>query len=63
MERVKLNAKWKLYGSKVGMLNATVPGCVHTDLIENGLIKDIFWRDNNNYGVYTRVNNWPACGH
>ena len=47
MKRVKLDANWKLYGSEVGTLNATVPGCVHTDLIDNGIIKNIFWRDNN----------------
>ena len=25
---------------------ATVPGCVHTDLLANKLIEDPFWRDN-----------------
>lgn len=26
---------------------ASVPGCVHTDLIRAGIVKDPFWRDNN----------------
>ena len=47
MKRIRLDAAWSLYGGAVGTLAATVPGCVHTDLIDNGIIKDIFWRDNN----------------
>ena len=27
-------------------MQARVPGCIHTDLIENGVISDIFYRDN-----------------
>ena len=47
MKRIRLDADWSLYGDKIGTLTAKVPGCVHTDLIDNGIIKDIFWRDNN----------------
>lgn len=46
-----LNGEWKLFGQDENgeklELTATVPGCVHTDLIANGIIKDIFYRDNN----------------
>ena len=47
MKKICLNEKWTLNNEMVGKLPATVPGCVHTDLIANGMIKDIFWRDNN----------------
>lgn len=45
-----LNGKWTLEGvdekGRQFSLPATVPGCVHTDLIENGIISDIYFRDN-----------------
>ena len=45
-----LNGKWTLLGKdadgKALKLFATVPGCVHTDLLDNGIIKDIYYRDN-----------------
>ena len=47
MKTVFLNQNWTLSNERVGTLAATVPGCVHTDLIAAGVIKDIFWRDNN----------------
>ena len=47
MKKISLNTNWILKNDKVGTVSATVPGCVHTDLIANGIIKDIFWRDNN----------------
>jgi beta-mannosidase len=48
MNKLYLNDNWMLHGEKIGTLKATVPGCVHTDLINHGIIKDIYWRDNNN---------------
>ena len=30
-----------------GVLPAKIPGCLHTDLISAGIVKDIFYRDNN----------------
>ena len=47
MKRIYLNKNWELSGEKIGKLPATVPGCVHTDLMANGIIKDLYWRDNN----------------
>lgn len=47
MEKIYLKENWKLLGAEIGTLDAEVPGCVHTDLINHGIIKDIFWRDNN----------------
>ena len=45
-----LNGTWLLEGTDEHgcrfSLPATVPGCVHTDLIANGKIKDLYYRDN-----------------
>ena len=45
-----LNGKWTLTGpdAKGNMISvdATVPGCVHTDFINNGILGDIYYRDN-----------------
>ena len=47
---IDLSGKWRLYGTdEAGMpleLDATVPGCVHADLIKNNVISDIYYRDN-----------------
>lgn len=44
-----LNGKWILEGLDQNnypiRVEGTVPGCVHTDLINAGLLGDIFWRD------------------
>ncbi len=42
---IKDNWKMQRFGNNV-WLNATVPGCVHTDLIANKQIPDPFYRDN-----------------
>ena len=47
MKNLYLCDNWTLSGEKIGSVSATVPGCVHTDLIKCGVIKDIYWRDNN----------------
>lgn len=47
MKRVYLDGNdWKLKNERIGEVHATVPGCVHTDLLSCGKIKDYFWRDN-----------------
>ena len=56
MEKVYLKENWKLLGAEIGTLDAEVPGCVHTDLINHGIIKDIFWRD----GLKTVILHIPA---
>ena len=52
MKKVYLHEGWSFTDSSFeGRLSATVPGCLHTDLISAGIIKDIFYRDNNDkYG-------------
>lgn len=46
MKKVYVEGQWYLHGDQVGTLEATVPGCVHTDLIKNGVLGDLYWRDN-----------------
>ena len=47
---IDLNGKWICRGTdsngKEIVFEGTVPGCVHTDLINFGLLKDIYYRDN-----------------
>ena len=44
---VELHAGWRFReAGKAGWHPAAVPGCVHTDLLKNGLIEDPFYRDN-----------------
>ena len=48
MKKVYLHDGWSVLGAGIeGRLGATVPGCLHTDLMKAGVIKDIFYRDNN----------------
>ena len=52
MKKIFLHDGWSFTDSKLdGVFSAKVPGCLHTDLIAAGVIKDIFYRDNNDkYG-------------
>ena len=62
MKRIELNKNWILKNETVGTVTATVPGCVHTDLISNGIMTVLFFVTQNfffnvfdfilNYGVY-----------
>ena len=48
MKKVYLHDGWTFTDPSLeGRTSATVPGCLHTDLIKAGKIKDIFYRDNN----------------
>ena len=49
IERIDLCGKWHLAEAGTErQLAATVPGCVHTDLLAAGLIDDPYYRDNEN---------------
>ena len=52
MKKVYIHDGWKFTDDKFdGALTAKVPGCLHTDLIAAGIVKDIYYRDNNDkYG-------------
>ena len=48
MKKLSLNGSWNLEipGSDFGNVPAQVPGSVYHDLLQNGLIEDPFYRDN-----------------
>lgn len=47
METLSLNGEWLLYrAQEAAAVPATVPGCVHLDLMKAGEIADPFYRDN-----------------
>lgn len=53
MRKIYLHNGWTVKDKTIGKeLQATVPGCLHTDLINAGIINDIFYRDNNNKYLY-----------
>lgn len=59
MNKINLNGCWNLYkNDETASIPATVPGCVHTDLINNGLIKDIYYRDNADGVQWIENQNW-----
>lgn len=56
---VPLNSGWKFREiNKTEWHPATVPGCVHTDLLENKLIEDPFYRDNEKHLQWIGKTDW-----
>ncbi|KAI1887421.1 hypothetical protein AGOR_G00190120 [Albula goreensis] len=54
-----LNGKWKLYNSNGSLsLVADVPGCVHTALLKQGIIKDPYYRFNDLAYRWISLDNW-----
>ncbi len=58
MKKIELNANWFLSGAKYSNLPATVPGCVHTDLKNNGILPDYFWRKENENCQWIENEDW-----
>lgn len=59
MKKVYLDSSdWTLKSDKIGQIRSTVPGCVHTDLANNKLIPDMFFRDNNKDLQWIENENW-----
>ena len=59
LTKVSLNNGWKFHEvNKTGWHTATVPGCVHTDLLANKLIEDPFFRDNEKQQQWIGKTNW-----
>ncbi|UCF04160.1 MAG: glycoside hydrolase family 2 protein [bacterium] len=59
MVRIELDRDWRF--RKVGSgpwYPARVPGCVHTDLLANGLIEDPFYRDNEHALQWIENEDW-----
>ena len=45
--KMEINSDWEFCQERIGIwYPATVPGVVHTDLIDNGIIEDPFFRLN-----------------
>ncbi len=56
---ISLNSNWKFREvSKTEWLPATVPGCVHTDLLTNKKIEDPYYRDNEKSQQWIGKTDW-----
>jgi beta-mannosidase len=56
---MEIKSDWKFkQDGKDEWLPASVPGCVHTDLINNGKIEDPFYRDNERSLQWIEKENW-----
>lgn len=58
MERQYVTNGWYLSNARVGRLPATVPGCVHTDLMASGVVQELFWRDNARHYQWIENEDW-----
>ncbi|MBA3868935.1 MAG: glycoside hydrolase family 2 protein [Anaerolineae bacterium] len=59
MELFSLNGSWTLFKNKdQTAIPATVPGCVHTDLLANGLLENPFYRDNELQQMWVGETGW-----
>ncbi|HEY2964216.1 MAG TPA: glycoside hydrolase family 2 protein [Pyrinomonadaceae bacterium] len=56
---MQIKAGWQFHeAGKTDWYNATVPGCVHTDLLANKLIEDPFYRDNEKKQQWIDKKDW-----
>jgi len=61
---IPINAGWQFReAGKDEWHAATVPGCVHTDLLANKLIEDPFYRDNEKKQQWIGKTDWEYQGH
>ena len=59
MDTLDLGGRWRLrQADKKRTVAATVPGCVHTDLMAAGVIDDPSWRDNLDKVQWIGETNW-----
>ncbi|UCG23833.1 MAG: glycoside hydrolase family 2 protein, partial [Chloroflexota bacterium] len=61
MEKVTLNGAWQVKQANRAdsdWLDATVPGCIHTDLMAAGVIPDPFYRDNEKQVLWVGEADW-----
>src|SRR6056297_834558 len=57
--KMKITENWEFsQAEKNEWKPAVVPGCVHTDLMMNGIIKDPFYRTNEHDQQWIDKNNW-----
>lgn len=57
---IELNSNWvfRKVGDTTGWMPATVPGCVHTDLLANKIIPDPFYGDNEKLVQWVEREDW-----
>ncbi|NNE56424.1 MAG: hypothetical protein HKN32_10415, partial [Flavobacteriales bacterium] len=53
-----IDAEWVLYSDTTGILQASVPGCVHTALLDSGIIPDPFIGNNEQMVSWVSDQNW-----
>lgn len=59
MQISSLNGRWTLTkGGTETAVPAVVPGCVHTDLLANGMLEDPFYRDNELKQMWIGETDW-----
>lgn len=61
MKQLSLNGRWQFQQAnqaETTWLSATVPGCVHTDLLANQLIPDPYYRDNEHGALWVGETDW-----
>ena len=58
LQHITLNGAWQIDGYKDLQLSGTVPGCIHTDLIDHDLIPDIHFRDNETQMHWVYEQDW-----
>lgn len=56
---IQLNGAWRVRRSDTGSeYNAKVPGCIHADLIRQGVLEDPNWRDNELKAQWVGTTGW-----
>ena len=59
MNRIDLGGKWKFRQEGLTKWNdGVVPGCIHLDLMKNGIISDPYFRDNENFVQWVGNTGW-----
>ena len=58
MDILNLNGQWKVSGAGYKEIDATVPGCIHTDLMNAGIIPDPYYRDNEKKLMWVGETDW-----
>jgi beta-mannosidase len=61
MKQMSLNGRWQFQQAnqaETTWQDATVPGCVHSDLLDNQLIPDPYYRDNEHAVLWVGETDW-----
>ncbi|NLX76871.1 MAG: glycoside hydrolase family 2 protein [Clostridiaceae bacterium] len=58
LRKIDLCGEWYLSGGSFRNVPARVPGCVHTDLLENNLIEDPYFADNEQKLMWIGETDW-----